>query len=153
LSEAVDVVFRKALLPNPKKRWTSASTFAIALGRALERMTGEIRVIPPSDSDVAVLQAESVLGPTAGIEEVAAVASLSSLRPKIPGRVRAAHLRVLSRILQHHVGESGMAKLRNEHPELAPVLASTLAPLAWVELSDLVAVLDCTRQLLPGAQL
>ena len=152
LREAVDVVFRKALQPNPKKRWTSASTFAIALGRALERMTGEIKILPTTDEDVAVLQAESVLGPTAGIDEESAVVSLETLKPEITGRVRAAHLRVLSRILQHHVGESGIAKLRNERPELAHVLAATLAPLAWVELKELVAALECTRNVMPGAQ-
>ncbi|HEY5924408.1 MAG TPA: protein kinase [Kofleriaceae bacterium] len=151
LSEAVDVVFRKALQPNPKKRWASASTFAIALGRALERMSGEIRVAIPSDSDVAVLQAESVLGLTEGIDEASGVVPLSSLRPAVSGRVRAAHLRVLSKILQHHIGESGIAKMKNERPDLANVLASTLAPLAWVELAELIAVLDLARMVLPNA--
>jgi diguanylate cyclase (GGDEF)-like protein len=150
LSEAVDVVFRKALQPNPKKRWASASTFAIALGRALERMSGELRV-PPSEEDVAVLQAESVLGPTKGIDEASGVVALSSLRPEVSGRVRAAHLRVLSKILQHHIGESGLAKMKNERPDLANALASTLAPLAWMDLADLIATLDLTRQLLPNA--
>jgi serine/threonine-protein kinase len=149
LSEAVDVVFRKALQPNPKKRWASASTFAIALGRALERMSGELRV-PPSEDDIAVLQAESVLGASKGIDEASGVVALSSLRPEVTGRVRAAHLRVLSKILQHHVGESGIAKMKNERPELANVLASTLAPLAWVELADLIAVLDLTRAAVPN---
>ena len=149
LSEAVDVVFRKALQPSPKKRWASASTFAIALGRALERMSGELRV-PPSEEDVAVLQAESVLGPTAGIDEASGVVPLASLRPEVTGRVRAAHLRVLSKILQHHIGESGLAKMKNERPDLANVLASTLAPLAWVDLAELVAALDCTRLVLPN---
>ena len=37
--------------------------------------------------------------------------SSRSGRPEVIGRVRAAHLRVLSRILQHHLGESGMAKI------------------------------------------
>jgi serine/threonine protein kinase len=150
LSEAVDVVFRKALAPTPKKRWASASTFAIALGRALERMSGEIRV-PVSEADVAALQTESVLGHTQGIEEASDVIPLASLRPEIKGRVRAAHLRVLSKILQHHIGESGMARITNEHSELKNVLASTLAPLAWVELSELVTALDCAIGLLPNS--
>ncbi|HEY5945080.1 MAG TPA: protein kinase, partial [Kofleriaceae bacterium] len=150
LSEAVDVVFKKALQPNPKKRWASASTFAIALGRALERMSGEIRV-PPSEQDVAALQAESVLGLTQGIDEASGVVHLASLRPEVTGRVRAAHLRVLSKILQHHLGESGIAKLKNERPDLANVLASTLAPLAWVDLADLIAALDLARHVLPNA--
>jgi hypothetical protein len=69
----------------------------------------------------------------------------------VTGRVRAAHLRVLSRILQHHVGESGMSKLRSERPELANAFAPTLAPLAWVELTELVAALQCSHDLLPDA--
>ena len=64
------------------------------------------------------------------------------------GHRRAAHLRVLSKLLQHHLGESGMAKLKAEHPELGDVLAPTLAPLAWVELQDLVNTLEHARNTL-----
>ncbi len=149
LSEAVDVVFKKALDPKPKKRWASASTFAIALGRALERMDTPSRAVsPPTDGDIAVLQAESVLAPTAGIDEVSHVVPLSSLVPEITGRVRAAHMRVLHKILQHHIGESGIARIKTERPELANVLRPTLAPLAWVELRELVGAFDVARDLL-----
>jgi hypothetical protein len=157
MSEAVDVVFRKALLPQPKRRWASASTFAIALGRALERMTGERRALPSTQpptrttDQIAVLHANSVLEPTAGIEDVSGpVIMPSELLPQVAGRVRAAHMRVLSKILQHHLGESGIARIKNEHPELANVLASTLAPLAWVDLGELVAALECTRAVIPN---
>ncbi len=151
LSQAVDVVFKKALDPKPKKRWASASTFATALGRALERMSGEMRVPQVvSEGDIAVLQAESVLAPTAGIEEVSVVTPLTSLVPEITGRVRAAHLRVLLKILQHAVGESGIARIKTERPDLAGVLQSTLAPLGWVELRELVGTLDVARDLMPG---
>ena len=149
LSEAVDVVFGKALQPNPKKRWSSASTFAIALGRALERMSGELRV-PPADEDLAVLKAESVLGNTEGIDEASDIMALANVRPEVSGRVRAAHLRVLSKILQHHIGESGLARLKNERPDLVHVLASTLAPLSWIDLAELIAALDCARTALPA---
>lgn len=148
LSEAVDVVFAKALAPNPKKRWASASTFAIALGRALERMSGEVRV-PVNEVDMVALQAESVLIPTEGIDEISAVVPISSLKPE--GRVRAAHMRVLSKILQHHLGESGMAKITSDHPELANAFSATLAPLAWIELGELVTALACARDVLPNA--
>jgi diguanylate cyclase (GGDEF)-like protein len=150
LSQAVDVVFKKALEPKPKKRWASASTFAIALGRALERMSGEMRVPQVSDGDIAVLQAESVLAPTEGIDEVSQIVPLSSLVPEITGRVRAAHLRVLHKILQHGVGESGLARLKTERPDLANLLGATLAPLGWVELRELVGTFDVARDLLPG---
>jgi serine/threonine-protein kinase len=148
LSEAVDVVFAKALAPQPKKRWASASTFAIALGRALERMSGEVRV-PVHEIDTVALQAESVLVPTEGIDEISAVVPMSSLKPE--GRVRAAHMRVLSKILQHHLGESGMAKITSDHPELANAFSATLAPLAWIDLGELVTALACARDVLPNA--
>jgi hypothetical protein len=56
-------------------------------------------------------------------------------------------------VLSHHLGESGLAKLRNEHPALANVLGTTLAPLAWVELAELVGALDHARAVLPSAML
>jgi len=148
VSPAVDAVLAKALAPNPKKRWSSASTFAIALGRALERGEGEMK-LPPVEEDVAIAAAEAVLLPTAGIEEISHVVALG--RPEVTGRVRAAHLRVLSRILQHHVGESGMAKISTQHPELAQAFAATLAPLAWVDLRELIGALECTHEVLSGA--
>jgi diguanylate cyclase (GGDEF)-like protein len=160
ISDAVDAVLAKALSPNPRKRWASASTFALALGRALTRMTVELRPAEKPTEDVAVAAAEAVTRGTEGLDtgDMLSVRSLRAIateddKPVIDGRVRAAHLRVLSRILQHHVGESGMAKLRNEHPELATVLAPTLAPLAWVQLVELVGALDQARSLLPSATL
>lgn len=157
VSEAVDAVLAKALAPSPKKRWASASTFAIALGRALERTDAEVKPLPVAE-DIAAQTVDSVLKPTAGIEEVSQVFPLlagtnrpEGDKPNVHGRVRAAHMRVLSRILQHHVGESGMAKLANERPELAGAFAATLAPLAWVDLSELISALQCTHELLPGA--
>jgi diguanylate cyclase (GGDEF)-like protein len=149
----VDTVLAKALAPNPKKRWSSASTFAIALGRALERQSGEIR-LPPVEENVAEAAAEAVMRPTAGIGGAGELIDANAASTgRIIGRVRAAHLRVLSRILQHHLGESGMAKLRLKRPELAAVLAPTLAPLAWVELSELVGALSCARDELASATL
>ncbi len=160
ISEAVDAVLAKALSPSPKKRWASASTFALALGRALTRMTVEMRPMEKPTADDAVATAEAVTRGTENLDtgDMLSVRSLRAIateddKPVIDGRVRAAHLRVLTRILQHHIGESGMAKLRNEHPELATVLAPTLAPLAWVQLVELVGALDQARALLPSSTL
>ncbi|CAN5433045.1 hypothetical protein BH11MYX1_BH11MYX1_45530 [soil metagenome] len=154
VSEAVDAVLQKALAPNPKRRYASASTFAIALGRALERTDADVKV-PPVAEDVRLATVDSVLKPTQGIEEISQVFPLMQAhgahKPQVRGRVRAAHLRVLSRILQHHVGESGMAKLAIERPELASAFSATIAPLAWVSLDELVKALECTHALLPHA--
>src|SRR5262249_31560717 len=47
VTAAVDAVLAKALAPIAKKRWgESASAFAIALARALERMSREIKLPP-----------------------------------------------------------------------------------------------------------
>jgi len=66
------------------------------------------------------------------------------------GQVRAAHLRVLSRVVQANVGDSGLAKLVADAPQLAQVFTPTLAPLEWVALEDLVAALERARQWVPG---
>jgi len=150
ISQAVDAVLAKALSPHPKKRWSSASTFAIALGRALDRGSSVGIKLPPVEEDVAVTAAEAVLTPTLGLEKMPDISSELRAGQTITGRVRAAHLRVLSRMLQHHIGESGMAKLIADKPDLAAALAPTLAPLAWVDLADLVRAFEHTRKLLPS---
>jgi diguanylate cyclase (GGDEF)-like protein len=150
LSEAVDAVLAKGLQPVAKKRWTSATTFAIALGRALERLPSEeIREEElQAETPDPVKAAEAVLRVTAGFGNEPAP-SLPSQRIVV-GQVRAAHLRVLSRLLQHHLGEGGMAKMVNETPQLAQALAPTLAPLAWIDLADLVNALDRARERVPS---
>jgi hypothetical protein len=149
LSDAIDAVLGKALAPVPKKRWASASTFSIALARALDRLPEEpapmIR-LPPDPIQVA----EALLGPTEGIDiDHAAVPSVRSLRA-ITGHVRAAHLRVLSRLLQHHLGESGLARIVAEVPALAGALSPSLAPLGWIDLADLVAGFEIARSHVPS---
>jgi diguanylate cyclase (GGDEF)-like protein len=156
LSTAVDDVLAKALHPTPKKRWASASTFSMALARALERLPAEQPTVAAPDP---IKTAEALLAPTSGI--LAAPSNLPSARTamassaptsgrEIVGSVRAAHLRVLSRLVQHHLGESGMARIVNEAPHLASAFSSTLAPLGWVALADLVAALDYTRRTVPS---
>jgi hypothetical protein len=43
-----------------------------------------------------------------------------------------------------------MARLLTETPTLANAFSSTLAPLSWVELSDLIAAIDRARILIPS---
>jgi len=149
LSTAVDDVLAKALHPTPKKRWASASTFSVALARALKRLPADHGLPPVVDDPIK--QAEAMLAPTSGLEaaDLAHMRSLPSARI-ITGQVRATHLRVLSRLIQAHIGESGMAKLMNETPLFASMFAPTLAPLGWVDLADLVAALDRARSLVPS---
>jgi len=148
LSEAVDEVIAKALLPSAKKRWASASTFAFALARALERLPVNRPVTSHGSDDDPMKQAEALFAPTSGLE-VENPRSRPNSRV-VTGQVRAAHLRVLSRLMQHHLGESGMAKLINERPQLAHMFASSLAPLAWIDLADLVTALESARVNVPS---
>jgi serine/threonine-protein kinase len=150
LSTAVDDVLAKALAANPKKRWASASTFAIALGRALERLPADHEPVRPAEDPIR--QAESLLAPTAGItgDRPRDLRNLGPGNRVVRGQVRAAHVRVLSKVLQHHLGESGIAKLIAERPSLANALAPTLAPLSWVELTELIACLELAREKLPS---
>ena len=148
ISPAVDEVLRKALSPIAKKRWASASTFATALGRALERTPTDIRLPTRLATEDPVRNVEFLLEPTSGIEAVDPP-SLHSARV-VTGHVRAAHLRVLSRLLQAHLGESGVAKLINETPHLAHAFAPTLALHAWIDLSDLIEAFDRARERVPS---
>jgi diguanylate cyclase (GGDEF)-like protein len=146
LSDAVDAVLAKALSPTPKKRWASAATFATALGRALDRL-GAGEPAGAAVSDAARRRAELVHAPTEG--HPAGLGGGPGVRA-VTGHVRAAHLRVLSRLLHRHIGEAGLAQLAQDRPALAGVLASTLPPLAWVDLADLVAALSVMRTVLPN---
>ncbi len=159
LSEAVDAVLAKGLAPVPKKRWASASTFALALGRALERLPEDHAPAPraPRNTVDPVKTAESLLHPTSGLtvglpdaRSVVGFGGVTHGMPQVKGRVRAAHLRVLSRILQHAIGEGGMARLANELPVLATAMSPTLAPLGWIELADLITLFKQVAPLVPN---
>jgi len=150
LSEAVDAVIAKALAPTAKKRWASASTFALALARALQRVP-EDHVEPVRQvEDERLKHAESLFAPTASITGAAQPSEIPGEHRMITGQVRAAHLRVLSKLLQHNLGEGGMAKLVGEVPALATALAPTLSPLGWVDLSELIQALERARQKVPS---
>jgi hypothetical protein len=157
MSDAVDEVLRKALAPQPRKRWASASTFAIALGRALERLAADLPVLPRTTT-FDRQAAAAIVGQTTGLSsaEQEELDRLQSQNDKpaddaVVGRVRSAHLRVLSRILQTQLGESGTARILADHPELATALAPTLAPLSWTSLRELVAVLGHATSVMPNA--
>jgi len=150
LSEAVDAVLAKGLHPTPKKRWASASTFATALGRALERLPDHHAPMPAPAPvvDDPIKQVEALLAPTSSLAGIV-IPTPQQLRT-VTGQVRAAHLRVLSRLVQHHLGDSGMAKIVAETPQLAAAFSSSLAPLGWIELTDLVLGLERARAKVPS---
>jgi hypothetical protein len=57
---------------------------------------------------------------------------------------------VLSRLLRHHLGESGVAQLVSATPALAGPLSAALPPLGWVDLADLVAAFGLARIHVPS---
>jgi len=146
LSEAVDAVLAKALSPVAKKRWASASTFSIALARALDRLPAN-QVIARSSEDP-VNAAEALLGPTEPLDS--GELRRATGERATTGQVRAAHLRVLSRLFLHHVGEAGLAQIVSETPGLAGALSASLAPLGWVALADLVTAFELARTYVPS---
>lgn len=154
LSAAVDAVLAKGLEPSPKKRWASASTFAMALARALERLP-QYESAPRIDSPEEVSpQVEAVMAPTAAlsVDDIGRVATSlppTSSDPGIIGMVRGAHFRLLSKLLAHHLGESAVNRLSAEKPTWAPLLAQGLPPMSWQELGLFVEMLAHVTQLLP----
>jgi serine/threonine-protein kinase len=150
LSEAVDAVVGKALSPAARKRWASASTFSIALARALDRLPVEPQ-LGPRPTPTAIEAAQALLGPTEGIDQFTPPSPLGAPSARIiTGQVRAAHLRVLSRLLQHHLGESGIARIVDQVPGLADALSPSLPPLGWVDLSALVTGFEIARGGVPS---
>ncbi|MEZ4369076.1 MAG: diguanylate cyclase [Kofleriaceae bacterium] len=146
LSEGVDAVLAKALDPTPRKRWSSASTFAIALARALERVGPEkARPRELTQTTAAVRAAEAVLAPTAAL--TAPPTRPAPLRPG--GGVRAAHFRVAAKVISHRLGDAALRDLIARAPSLAAALGPAVAPLEWLELPRLVELLDGVHALAP----
>ena len=146
LSDGVDAVIAKALDINPKKRWTSASAFALALGRALERLEPDQHARARKKGETAG-SAESVMAATT------MEAPLAMSPPPGTRGVRAAHFRVASKIIANRLGDAMLRGLVVTTPSLASVLAPTLAPLDWVEVSQLVLLFGELERLSPGDEL
>jgi hypothetical protein len=170
LSSAVDAVLSKGLDPQAKKRWASASTFAIALARALERLPS-VEAAPDKHTAATAVSAAAeqvalVMAPTSALsaEDLARLPAFAvshdAPRPESDsqpapgsrpgGNVRGAHFRVLLKILSHHLGEGALHRIALEHPLFAPVLSPSLAPMSWHDVSQLVLVLDYAVTALPA---
>jgi diguanylate cyclase (GGDEF)-like protein len=159
LPPAVDAVLAKALDPAPRKRWASASTFAIALARALQPMKTDEAPTPRAVTADPERKTDGVMGPTAALsaEEMSRMPTQSSSpapsQRVIAGQLRAFHVRVLSKALAHHLGEAALLRITEERPHLLPLIGQhhgqRLAPLAWVELSAFCELLDHAVEILP----
>jgi serine/threonine-protein kinase len=140
LSAAVDAVLAKALDPQPKKRWASAGSFAVALTTALERLPkrSDATTPPHSKGEHAAPSVDEVLTPTASL--VAPASLPPATRATTPGRVRAAHFRVAAKLIEHRAGGAAVRTIADASPALAGALARTLSPTGW-EAADLLVEL------------
>lgn len=157
LPVAVDAVLAKALDPSPKRRWTSASAFAVALARALGPMSAEEAPTPRVNLEPE-RNAAGLSGPTASLsaEEVARLPTQSSdpiPQRQVAGRLRAFHARVLGKALAHHLGEAALAELASAKPPLAALISQRVAPMSWIELASFCELLDVACDLLPEQDL
>jgi serine/threonine-protein kinase len=163
---AVDAVIAKALAPEAKKRWASASTFAVALARAAQHRTDKDspppRVRAPTD---AVTKAERVLEPTRAITEQpstaarAAVAAAQAAQPTPPtrrpvtGKVRGLHFKIAGKVIAAKVGDAALRTMAAKHPTIAAALAPSRQPLDWVDFEPLVQLLWLAEGAANGADL
>jgi serine/threonine-protein kinase len=160
LSRAVDEVLTKALDPNPKKRWASASAFAVAMARALERIREEPDATPPAEL-TPLAPPSTPRQPTAPAERAAALVTEvlpaglargdeTPVRPQPPigggapsGDIRGAHFRVAARGLSSRLGGAAVRNLVEASPVLARVLAPSLPALGWEPVDAFLEL--CTR--------
>jgi serine/threonine-protein kinase len=166
LTRAVDEVLAKALDPVPRRRWASASSFAVALARALEkvregdadagRITAEMVAERPTNlptptplaaSDKAAAMVTEVLpdglAPTIGPQR-----GESGRLHGIDGDLRGAHFRVAARGITSRLGEQVLRTLIDSSPQLARVLSPSLPALGWEPIEAFVELLDRTASLM-----
>ncbi|MBK7071121.1 MAG: protein kinase [Myxococcales bacterium] len=132
LPAAVDEILAKALDPAAEKRYASASTFAIALARALERAP---RIVPGSPEASTTVKPEAVLRQTERLGASARPASVQSMQF---GMVRAAHFRVGGRVIAHLAGDAAVRAVADGDPMLASALSASTPVVGWLPLELLI---------------
>jgi diguanylate cyclase (GGDEF)-like protein len=130
LPAAVDAILAKALDPAPERRYASASTFAVAVARALERAprptTGPISrptVLPPTELLAGVARTQH--GPDVNA-----------------GMVRAAHFRGAARVIAHVAGDTALRLITDGDPALAAALDPAAPAVGWLPLTLLIALVE-----------
>lgn len=146
LTRAVDEVMRKALDPDQRRRFQSASSFAMALARALERAP---RVGPDSEPPrerIPRPEAPASVPPAAVLKQTelltGAVVRPASAGAVHPEMVRAAHFRVAGRVIAHLAGDAAVRAICESDPEMASALAPGASPLGWLPLSLLCRLVE-----------
>ena len=135
LPDAVDAILAKALDPAPERRYASASTFAIALARALERAP-KVVAAPPPGPEVA---------PEQVLRQTERLGSSQRVQSEHAGMVRAAHFRVAGRVIAHLAGESVVRSLGDGDPAIAAALGAGTPALGWLPLSLLIQLIEAAE--------
>jgi len=157
LTDALDEVLAKALAPDAARRFSSASTFAIALARALKRTPKPddtprpapasveaprpARITGQPDSEVVLRQTEHLSG--------APRSSGTHAPAPRPGMIRAAHFRIAARVIAHLGGDAVVRAVAADDDALAAALAPGASPLGWLPLTLLC---DLVRRAEPHAR-
>ena len=136
LPPAVDEILAKALDPAAERRYASASTFAIALARALER-TPRRGSTPPEPSTT--VKPEQVPRQT---ERLGASARPGSVQSMQFGMVRAAHFRVGARVIAHLAGEAAVRAVADSDPLLASAVSASTPVVGWLPLELLITLVE-----------
>ncbi len=136
LPSAVDEILAKALDPSAERRYASASTFAIALARALERVP---RISPTTPTVDAAVKPEQVLRQTERLGASARPASMQSMQF---GMVRAAHFRVAARVIAHLAGDAAVRAVADSDPMLASALGVSTPVVGWLPLELLIQLVE-----------
>jgi hypothetical protein len=135
LTPAIDEVMAKALAPDQNRRFTSASAFAIALARALERAN-----LPAGQPDPSTVErnAPTETPVTAAVLQQAELFT-GTMRPSEylaphDGMIRAAHFRIAGRVIAHLAGDAAVRSLCESSADISDALATGLSPMGWLPL-------------------
>jgi serine/threonine-protein kinase len=169
LGHAVDEVLSKALDPNPRRRWSSASAFAVALVRALERVTDEGSPVPAAVPVVSEAPLSTGLTPKRAIPAAESAVALATAilpaaadavaRPRpltigtLHGDIRGAHFRVAARGIQSRLGGAVLRNLVEASPNIARVLAPSLPAVSWEPVALFLELLDRTSAHMPAVEM
>jgi len=136
LASAVDQVVVKALAPMPEGRFSSASAFAVAIASALRR-TPKAKAAPAKPKRRPKPETRK---PTGGLHVHTIERRTISAGDQV-GRIRGVFFRVALRLLNHQLGASWVAKVKQSDQSLSGVLEPSLSPMSWQPLDKLVALL------------
>jgi hypothetical protein len=154
LTRAVDEVMRKALDPDQKRRFQSASSFAMALARALEKAPRTGPDSEPPRERIARPDTPASVPPAAIIKQTEvltnAAVRLVQQADIHPEMVRAAHFRVAGRVIAHLAGEPTVRQLCEEDADLAHALAPDASPMGWLPLQLLCSLVERAAQHVKG---